>query len=128
MVSYGITLIMIVMLTDCGLTLTMRLRTLMIGPSGETDGSISILTKVFGGNIDLQDTCGLIYGIGIGQLSESDSMMSTQLLVEDTIIIGGYQIEELKSGIGGLGTTESGVGGLGGTSITITINMVWALL
>ena len=99
----------------------------MIGPNGEEDGSISTLTKVFGGNIDLQDTCGLIYGIGIILLSESDLMMSTLLLLESMIIIIGYQTEKLKFGIGGPGITESGVGGLGGTSIIITINMVWAL-
>ena len=128
MVSYGITPIMIVLLTDCGHTLTTRSKTLMIGPSGEENGSISILTNLFGGNIDLQDTCGLIYGIGIILLSELDLMMSTLLLVEDIIIIGGCQTEKLKFGIGGPGITESGVGGLGGTSIIITINMVWALL
>jgi hypothetical protein len=127
MFSYGITLIMIVMLTDCGHTLITRSKTLMIGPNGEENGSISILTKVFGGNIDLQDTCGLIYGIGIILLSESDLMMSTLLLPEGMIIIIGCQTEKLKFGIGGPGITESGVGGLGGTSIIITINMVWAL-
>ena len=124
---YGITPITIVMSTSYGHTLTMRSRTLTIGPNGKTGGFTFILTRVFGGSIDPQDTCGLIFGIGIGLLSESDLIKNTLYLVEDTILITGCQREELKSGIGGHGITEFGDGGLGGTSIIITTNMVWVL-